>query len=181
MNIEQLNPKHNPKYSKNLYNWLRRRQRERPDFPDEKILLPVFRCENGMLWIGSVEENLFHFDCISKAWFIGCMLIEILCNGASQKDCAYRVGYHMKELHLIPDFWEQYLADGRCAIDREHQMSFIGDESRWKVDGSIRDCLWCGKHRQSLVKWEEIVCKEEWKPVKKSPSALQSTTEDSRP
>lgn len=157
MNIEQLNPKRNPKYSKNLYNWLRRREKEHPTFPIERILLPVFRCEeNKILWIGHLDEE----------WLHGCKLMSILCNGASQKDCVYKVGYHMKELNLIPDFWEQYLADGRCAIDRKHQMSFIGDESRWKVDGSIRDCLWCGNHRQELVQWEEIVRKQEWKPVK---------------
>lgn len=172
MNIEQINSKHNPKYSKNLYNWLRRRQRERPDFPDEKILLPVFRCEeNKILWIGDLEEG----------WLHGCRLMSILCNGTKAQAFAYRVEAHMKELHLIPDFWEQYFADGRCAIDREHQMFFIGDESRWKVDGSIRDCLWCGKHRQLLVRWEETVCREKWKPVKVAPSALQPTTEDSRP
>lgn len=69
----------------------------------------------------------------------------------------------------LPDFWTHYYEKGRCAIDPEHKVGFIDDESRWDVameDGKPqeRKCQWCGSATQVMKRWTETVPveREEW-------------------
>ena len=54
---------------------------------------------------------------------------------------------------LTGHFWSRYVRVGRCAIDTEHKMPFIRDETRWRVEGDLRHCQWCGACKQ---RWHEI-------------------------
>jgi len=67
-----------------------------------------------------------------------------------------------RELTILPDFWAEYTRRGRCAIDTEHQIGFVGGNERYKViDGTRRVCQWCG-HEQTLIKWEETIERTRW-------------------
>jgi hypothetical protein len=93
---------------------------------------------------------------------IGARLMNVLCYGTKAESACWM---NMGSLVEVADFWPRYVADGRCAIDTEHEECFIGDESRWSVNGAVRDCLWCGKARQMLVRWTETVQRQEWRPT----------------
>jgi len=47
---------------------------------------------------------------------------------------------------ITEEFWSEYERIGRCAWDKNHRISMIGDENRYSVseDGKTRQCNWCG-------------------------------------
>ena len=67
----------------------------------------------------------------------------------------------------IEGFWQQYEAIGRCAIDPDHNMFFVGDEHRWRQEGDTRHCQWCGQVTQRLHTWTETVERQAWCNVEK--------------
>ena len=93
---------------------------------------------------------------------------DILCYGR-KSECFCWLSLVLEE---IPDFWERYAAVGRCAIDENHTMSFIGDENRWKQTGDTRVCQWCGA-TQHLDRWTETVEREAWRAA---PNTAQEKT-----
>jgi hypothetical protein len=153
INLSAINPKKHPKYSRNLYEWLshpdRRKSRR---FKDIK----VYRDSNDLLWIGCVTPAL-----------IGCslmaMLNSVLCNGSKEK-WGWRTGVGMVE---VEGFWQEYEAIGRCAIDRDHEIAFVGGDTRWLQDGNTRHCQWCGQVTQRLHTWTEVVTKDVWRNVER--------------
>ncbi|MCK9394266.1 MAG: hypothetical protein M0Q44_01580 [Methylobacter sp.] len=68
-------------------------------------------------------------------------------------------------LREVPDFWNRYTDIGRCAIDQEHKIYFVGDDTRWRTAGDHRECLWCGTHAQRQLRWVEPVDRSAWEPV----------------
>jgi hypothetical protein len=96
-------------------------------------------------------------DCL-----IGCRMMGVLCNGAREATANY-----IRERNLVeqPDFWQDYVRDGRCAIDTEHEEHFIDDTDRWVTTGDVRACQWCGHHVQVKLSWSETVRKSEWVPA----------------
>lgn len=64
------------------------------------------------------------------------------------------------------------MAVGRCAIDPDHMMHFVGDDTRWLTDNDHRECLWCRKHSQKLRHWVESVEHSAWEPVMANASQL---------
>lgn len=133
MEIKNIAPAKGEKYSPNLYKWLTQRDKKHRAETSK-----VFRAPNGGLWIGMIDENIF---------LIGCRLMAVLCAGTKAESMAYPLK-QIGPLEEVEDFWERYLAVGRCAIDQKHEMSFVGDETRWLVDGDKRECLWCGSAKQ---------------------------------
>lgn len=130
IDVAAIHPKRGAKYSPNLYRWLTQRTRKHRTWTSS-----VFRDATGDLWIGTLDESTF---------LIGCRLMRVLCNGGRVESMAYPLK-QIGPLEELPDFWERYTADGRCAIDPGHKMHFIGGDSRWRVTGDARECLWCGK------------------------------------
>lgn len=98
----------------------------------------VFASADGVMWIGWKDS-----DCL-----IGAKLIGVLCYGAAEKSFAYS-----RPIKKIPEFWEKYALFGRCAIDPDHTMGFLGDDLRWSSGPLRRSCNWCGNFTQTLKRW----------------------------
>ena len=133
------------KYSPNLRKWvLSRKQRA--------YRIAVYRNADGQLYIGQrfADDN----------WFHGSQLNRVLCVGSRAESWAFAP--EQLTLALIPDFWDRYERIGRCAIDEEHDRYFVGDETRWQVEGDVRSCRWCGNYKQTLRRWTETVERERW-------------------
>lgn len=153
LDIEAINPVKDGKYSPNLYRWLKKRDEIHRAWNSR-----VFRDSKGVLWVGVLD------DC----YLIGAKLVGVLCNGTKEQSRAYPQGGNLEE---IADFWPRYIRDGRCAIDTDHSMYFMGDEGRWSIDGETRRCLWCGNATQTLRHWQETVDRRRWENVPSLPPA----------
>jgi hypothetical protein len=151
--IESINPTtKGDKFSPNLYNWMKRQNKRFAG----KLLAYEEKVEAGLgsIWIGFYEGTDF----------FGSRLLGILCGGTEEILVCWQGLNKMTE---IKDFWKNYLAYGRCAIDKNHKMDFIGDEKRWKINGKTRTCLWCKNCTQKLKKWKEtkVIEHEDWENI----------------
>lgn len=141
-----IRPENDAKFSPNLYAYLRKCS------GTFLARVRVFEEADGTQWIG----YLFDGD------LIGARLSQVLCYGAKVQNFSFsRVAERLQE---VEGFWEQYAQDGRCALDRKHLMYFAGDASRWSVNGTTRQCQWCSKAAQRLVRQEVVTHKESWEP-----------------
>lgn len=140
LDIEQISPSKGSKFSPNLYLWLKKQR--------TSWAYRVYRDTNNTLWVGILDGREL----------IGSRLIGVLCNGIKEGTAAWQ-NIHAVE---VPYFWANYASNGRCAIDIEHSMYFINDESRWQVNGDQRDCQWCLKASQRLVRRSKVVETQEW-------------------
>lgn len=151
LSIENFKPKKHPKYSPNLYKWLRKRKKTFQS-------LEIFSDEHNRLWIGNIIYNNNGAEMLH-----GCLLMRILCNGSKSDFMSYLVSGHFTgPLTPVLDFWEQYEKLGRCAIDKDHQINFIDESSRWKTNDDERECLWCNNYKQKLITEEKIVKQQRW-------------------
>lgn len=147
LDVAAIHPSNGAKYSQNLHAWLTLRGKKHRAETSR-----VFSTKDGTLYIGFLDDG----------YLIGSRLLAVLCNGKNAAPWAFG---HLKELTEVPDFWARYTAVGRCAIDPEHKMHFVGDDTRWRTDGDQRECLWCGAHAQKLRWWVEPVERSAWEPV----------------
>lgn len=138
------------KYSPNLRRWLTRNRRWMNNLP------LVYRWRDGGLYIGRKEAD--------DNWFSGARLWGVLSGGKSGVVYAHPPGW-AQHLVEIEGFWQRYAETGRCAIDPEHSRGFIGDETRWQINGDHRSCLWCGECQQTLHRWTEQVNRSAWRPA----------------
>jgi len=138
------------KYSPNLRKWLTRNKRWMNNLP------LVYRWKDGGLYIGRKE--------VDENWFSGSRLWGVLTGGKSATVFAH-VPDWAQHLTEVEGFWHRYSVIGRCAIDPEHTRVFIGDETRWQIDGDRRLCLWCNACDQELQRWTEQVERSAWKAV----------------
>lgn len=74
---------------------------------------------------------------------------------------------------VVPDFWAKYVEIGRCAMDPEHGIAYIGDETRWEVVEDQRSCVWCQNCKQKLVSLGKVRLYKTWQTV-----AAGTTPED---
>jgi hypothetical protein len=152
LDVAAIHPSRGAKYSPNLHKWLTQlmnKHRARTS--------SVFRDRDGVLWIGRLDDGLY---------LIGRKLNQVLCGGRKAESMAY-ILKQLGPLEEVTDFWTRYTADGRCAIDPEHKMHFVGDDTRWRTTGDHRECLWCGNHSQKLRRWVEQIqiARSAWEPV----------------
>lgn len=147
LDVAAVHPRNGTRYSPNLFSWLTMRSRKHHAWTSR-----VYRDKDGTLWIGRLDQgDLF-----------GARLMNVLCNGSKAESGCW---INQQGLVEVADFWPRYMRDGRCAIDTEHTQYFIGDDTRWAVDGDTRTCLWCGKARQVLARWTEVVARQEWRAI----------------
>jgi hypothetical protein len=150
-----IDPRLGPKYSPNLHAWIRRNWKTTA----HQIVATKPSGEfQKHLYIGILHDG---------RWISGSHLREVLGHGARAKTWALN-----SPNEIDPTFWPRYIRDGRCAIDPDHTMHFIGDETRWKVTPAkhlhrrrtpeMREFLWCGHHVQVNLEWTETVHKSEW-------------------
>lgn len=144
-----IHPKRGYKYSPNLYRWL-----TDPEHKHRPHYYRVYRDKTGTLWIGMMDNGEF----------IGTKLISVLCNGRKEDTACW---CNLGKLEEIEGFWHDYMANGRCAIDPEHSMHFVGDDTRWNESGDSRECQWCGNHTQIRHYWTETVNRSAWEPLGK--------------
>jgi len=150
--LDRTHPAKGSKYSPNLHKWLSAWTRR---YSKTAEAIPrVFQDADGGFWIGMLHE--------SDNSLIGCRIMGVLCNGAREATANY-----IRERNLVelPTFWQDYVRDGRCAIDTDHKNHFIGDTDRWVTTFDVRACRWCGHHVQVKLVWAETVSKSEWVPA----------------
>lgn len=143
--IEAIRPGNGAKFSPNLFRWL-----TAPHKSHRAWMSRVYAAGDGALWIGYPDD---------VSGFIGQKLIAVLCNGVQAESGWWT---DLGVLIEIADFWARYMRSGRCAIDTTHSMYFIGDDSRWAVNGDTRQCQWCGHGKQVMRRWTEAVQRAEW-------------------
>lgn len=132
LDVSAIHPRNGAKYSPNLHAWLTKRDKKYRAKTSR-----VFVDEKGTLWIGFQDDG----------YLIGSRLMSVLCEGKKAESFAF--GY-LGTLTEVPNFWADYTAKGRCAIDPEYKMYFVGDDTRWRTAGNHRECLWCGARVQKL-------------------------------
>lgn len=141
-----IDPSNDMKYSPNLHKWVKRHAKNWPELKGYKnVKTEVARQE---LIIGFEDD---HGD------VNGSFLWPILTHGArAERFCM------MMKTEVLPNFWPEYIKDGRCAFDREHKQSFVGDEGRFLLgEYRNRTCLWCGQVQHQEVT-EKITYVKEW-------------------
>lgn len=125
LDLKAIHPRNGAKYSPNLHRWLahpERRHRARTSF--------VYLDKDGVRWIGMIDNGDL----------IGARLMDVLCNGRKAISGAHRV----LGIAEVEGFWETYMAIGRCAIDPDHDMHFVGDAGRWiQLSPNHKACSWC--------------------------------------
>ena len=144
--LPQIDPRLGSKYSPNLHGWIRK------NWKNSGLSLVVTTPINGdgVRYIG-VE----HAD--------GRISRRPLTNELCHRGASFIWAIPLKGLAVVdPDFWATYIRDGRCAIDPEHQIDFLDSEKRWKTEGDVRACQWCGSHVQVKLDWTETVHKSAW-------------------
>jgi hypothetical protein len=147
LDVRAVDPRNGAKYSPNLHRWLTMRSKKHRAWTSR-----VYCDESGTLWIGMLDLGDL----------IGARLMNVLCYGTKAESCCW---VNLRGLVEVADFWPRYVRDGRCAIDPEHKGHFVGDDTRWTKDGDTRECLWCGKAQQVLVRWTEAVERQEWRTL----------------
>lgn len=152
--MDAINPANGDRFSPNLFKWLGKR-RGAPI-----ALQRVYRVtgpHTDALYIGYLDND----PPPAGQYLIGSNLNGVLCNGAREQIFAFPVKPTWQPVEIV-DFWPRYHRDGRCAIDIEHRTSFVGDDSRWHVNGDTRTCCWCGNAVQTLKRWTETVERSAW-------------------
>jgi hypothetical protein len=145
--LNAIAPSNGAKFSPNLHSFLSMRRR-RAALPRMRVYVD----KDKTLWLGYFDD-----DC-----FIGNRLMQVLCYGTKSETYAY---LNMRDLVEVPNFWQDYQNIGRCAIDREHKHSFLGDDTRWSHHGDHRSCQWCGQAKQQLQESVTKVVRHDWVPV----------------
>ena len=155
LDVKAIHPSNGAKYSPNLHKWLTSRLSKHRAWTSR-----VYRAADGSLWIGMLDLGDL----------VGARLNSVLCNGSKENSACW---VNLRGLVEVADFWPRYVENGRCAIDTEHERYFIGDDTRWTVDGDTRACLWCGNAKQVMERWTETVERNEWQTVPPNAGAVR--------
>lgn len=145
-----IHPRKNPSYSPNLHKWLVRWSKNQP----QSLLPEVWRDKHGMLHIGFQSRSP---DEREDCGFIGVRLNAVLCSGVqANNERGWFTNLGPGNMTKLDDFWPQYIAKGRCAIDTEHKTSFIGGDNRYTTADDVRTCTWCGAQHRVRVEVKTI-------------------------
>lgn len=156
LDVASISPHLGFKYSSNLHAFLVKHA-------SQGRLARVFVDNTGVEFLGFIDDT---------DQFIGVRLSQVLSMGRKASVVSYCA---LGALTERTAFWAEYLADGRCAIDRAHVMPYVGSETRWHTHGDGRSCVWCNKVTQKLRRWTEtkVVEHEAWE----NQSAVATTDE----
>ncbi len=138
LDLGLINPKRGDKYSPNLFRFLKK-HRSLAQYGW------VWKDPEGMRWLGYIHDGDF----------IGCRLMSALC-GWGDVACYPQVQF-VASLDVVKDFWPQYVAIGRCAIDPAHTEAFLSAENRFADRGDTRTCNWCGTQQYRQTKKRTVI------------------------
>ena len=163
LRLRDLDPKHSPAFSPNLYRWLRAHAHF---YRDGGIAESVWRVkpDTEVAKVFGADTLLIGYPLHGHPGdtdFAGVRLMATMCQGTKAGKWCY--GGIAPDLIEVASVWDKYLKVGRCAIDPEHHEGFMGD--RYTTDGDSRTCLWCG-HKQRKIVTQRVVYDESWVPVK---------------
>ena len=144
IDLEVIHPSQGEKYSPNLYAFLSS-LKSRASLRYQRVFLDAA----GTHWLG------YYFD----GDFTGQRLSTVLCEGARVTTYSFT---NLPDLVEVEGFWAKYAAIGRCAIDTDHAMYFVGDATRWHEHEGHRSCQWCNQVRQVKKQHTEVKVTETW-------------------
>jgi len=153
LQLSQLAPGNSAAFSPNLYSYLKAHGhffRDGGTLEGVYVVRPNTKAASGY-GAGTLMLGIHDGDFVT-----GTRLVSALCHGAAADRFAFPIG---RSVDPVEEFWDGYLALGRCAIDPLHTQHFLDD--RFSIDGDIRTCLWCGvKHTRVLT--PRTVFDESW-------------------
>lgn len=156
LDVACISPHLGFKYSSNLHAFLVKHA-------SQGRLARVFVDNEGVEFLGFIDDT---------DQLIGARLSQVLSMGRKVSVVSY---YSLGALVERTAFWAEYLADGRCAIDRAHVMPYVGSDTRWHTAGDCRSCTWCNKVTQKLRRWTEtkVVEHEAWENQNAVPATAE--------
>lgn len=146
VDVTLIDPARNPKYSKNLHAFMTSKKHQA-----FARYARLFVDSDGIHWLGFADDI---------GTLVGTQLLGVLSYGPRISVASWALSGDVVE---DENFWAEYLEDGRCALDREHKTSFVGDETRWNVIGDHRHCQWCDKVTQQRHRVPVTLIREEWR------------------
>ena len=124
--FSEVSPLKDDKFSPNLHKWLKKNFGWSSYYPE------VWDTGTS-LWVGRKE---------SDSCFVGNTIVRILCGGINaQKYYLIKENKWKNAKNITNKFWADYKLNGRCAIDKEHSVSYIDDQYRWEIKGKDRTCV----------------------------------------
>jgi len=136
--LSDIDPKKDGKFSPLLFRFLKRQS-------SQETFSQLWKDGDGIFYIGWFDDTNA---------FVGARLGVVISDPRAKTWC-----YEGMKLKLVKNFWRDYLRIGRCAIDPDHDIAFLGE--RWDTKKTVRTCLWCG-HKQRLLVSYVRVRKEDW-------------------
>ncbi len=151
--LERIVPQKHPRYSRNLYLWIRKNFCGANAWPLQNVRVYARRADKMRPYIGCMDD---------LSWFFGSQLMGVLSYGSKEQMLAFDDKPPQEESFILQEnFWPEYIRKGRCAIDPKHDIAFKDEATRWKTSGDTRTCLWCGTTQHLVIK-RRIVTDEVW-------------------
>lgn len=154
--LNTIHPDRSRAFSPALYTWMRRYLPEISGMARAHARGPF----NSTISLYSVVSpaRVVQIDLAANLWdylligvvvsdsFIGTAVDQILVRGNNARPDLVR--NCSKALQQVQNFWPNYLAVGRCALDPAHVDEQVGD--RYVAGTGMRACLWCGQTQVKL-------------------------------
>lgn len=151
------------RYSKNLYDWLRKVRSKHWSAPQVFIRIGEELCQADAYDPSRTQCPAIYIGDVFDGDLIGSRLSEILSQGRkAQTWCYSGFGESPALENITENFWSRYITDGKCALDPEHRL--YRDRERYETRDSHRTCRWCGREEQRHIELQ-LRRKEVWAPA----------------
>lgn len=168
LTLDNIDPAlHGERFSQNIHAWVKRNTVRRGT-----IIRPFPTAFYGRGRKDSIESGPFlgwlnECGCCPHS-LSGSPLSSIMTGGGGRRRGAEVGCWTNLPLEEWPEFWGTYLLIGRRVVDPEHQTYFANAEHRYKEEGDLRTCLWCGE-AQRRERYTVTTERERWVLVKEAP------------
>jgi len=159
MKLQDIDPKNNPSFSTKLFKYMKK---QGVFYENGGVADGLYRVKPGSASYEADQLNLW-LGYVADGAFFGVRIMQAMSMGLKAQKWAHpRL---VKDIEEVPGFWDQYLKEGRCAIDPEHQIPFQDD--RFDETDHDRTCKWCG-YKQKKVSTPRTVYDISWVKVEES-------------
>ena len=175
MAIKPKNIKKSDKYSKQLYNYLKKNtgyrqvfyiqtqevyNKETEEWEEKEIPFDINDFRLDKIWIGYIRRETYEEGYID--WMYGNSLRTIV-SDSKEKYTTFANPWNNKKtvVDVTEEFWNKYIEIGRCIYD--HHYWLRDEEQRYTyLDPYHRRCNWCGQeqHEETVTYTTE---RKEWK------------------